>query len=141
MRHTHQSLRAVIDRTDGYCHICGKKVFIRHHGARGKRGAWEVDHSRPRACGGSDHLNNLLAACVRCNRDKRDYTTRTARAWLGTSTRMPLSRAAKARHRADNEAAGAVLGGVIGLVGGPVGALVGALIGSAVGKSAKPPRY
>lgn len=42
-------------------------------------GAWEVDHSKPRAKGGTDHGNNLRAACITCNRSKQDMPTGVVR--------------------------------------------------------------
>lgn len=33
-----------------------------------------VDHKHPRSKGGSDHIDNLLAACWHCNQAKRDKT-------------------------------------------------------------------
>ena len=61
-------LDRVFSRTDGHCHICCKRLCFGNHGAIGKQGAWEIEHSRPRSRGGTDHLNNLYAACISCNR-------------------------------------------------------------------------
>ncbi len=60
----------VYEKCDGKCEYCGKRLSIKNHGRPGERGAWEIDHSRSRANGGTDHLNNLVAACVDCNQDK-----------------------------------------------------------------------
>ncbi len=137
MAYTDETLSAIYDRTSGYCHICGKKLAFTNYGKPGARGAWEVEHSVARANGGTDRLNNLYAACIPCNREKRDGSTRTARAHNGR-TRAPLSRerrgAAKTRNALAGGAAGAILGGRFF---GPAGALIGGLIGAAVGKSAK----
>jgi 5-methylcytosine-specific restriction endonuclease McrA len=38
--------------------------------AAGERGVWEVEHSVARAKCGSNHGNNLYAACITCNRSK-----------------------------------------------------------------------
>lgn len=132
-------LRVIYDRTDGYCHLCHGKLSFKNYGTLGDRGAWEVEHSRPRARGGTDHRNNLFPACVRCNRDKSDFTTRTARKWNGT-TRAPYSKEAKREMRDENATAGGMLGGLIGLVGGPAGAIVGAVVGAAIGRSLKLPK-
>lgn len=67
---TEEKLKAIFQKTDGRCRYCGKQLAYSNHGARGRRGAWEVDHSRSRANGGSDHGNNLFAACIACNEDK-----------------------------------------------------------------------
>jgi 5-methylcytosine-specific restriction endonuclease McrA len=137
MAYTDELLSAIYDRTTGYCHICGKKLSFTNYAKPGKRGAWEVEHSVARANGGTGRLNNLYAACIPCNREKRDGSTRTARARNGR-TRAPLSRekrgAAKTRNALAGGAAGAVLGGRFF---GPPGALIGGLIGAAIGKSAK----
>jgi 5-methylcytosine-specific restriction endonuclease McrA len=45
-----------------------------NYGKLGERGAWEVDHSIPVSRGGSDHMNNLFASCISCNREKSDLT-------------------------------------------------------------------
>ncbi|MBS1562498.1 MAG: HNH endonuclease [Bacteroidetes bacterium] len=55
-------------KTDGRCHLCWQKV--RHDVSNDHPLAMEVDHSKPRAKGGSDHGHNLLPACKRCNRQK-----------------------------------------------------------------------
>ena len=67
---TDKKLNAIYDRSRGYCHICGKKLAFINYGNFGKRGAWEVDHSKPRVKGGTDHPNNLYPACISCNRSK-----------------------------------------------------------------------
>lgn len=35
----------------------------------------EIDHSRPKARGGSDHMNNLMPSCQSCNREKGSRLT------------------------------------------------------------------
>ena len=139
MSHDTVTHRAIYYRTDGYCHICHSKLSLTNYGAVGERGAWEVEHSRPRARGGTDHGNNLYAACISCNRDKSDSSTRTSRRWHG-NTRAPLSKVTKKKIRGENAVACGVIGGLVGLVGGPVGAAIGAAIGASVGKSIKPPK-
>lgn len=129
--------RKIYDRTDGYCHICHKKLSLKNYGVVGEHGAWEVEHSRPRSKGGTDHGNNLYAACIPCNRDKSNCCTRTARRWNGT-TRAPFSKAKKAAERRENGILGGIAGGTIGLVGGPVGVAIGALVGSQIGKAIRP---
>ena len=50
--------RLAILQRDGYeCHYCGGV-------------ATEVDHVIPRASGGSEEPENLVASCMRCNRSK-----------------------------------------------------------------------
>ena len=137
MVYTDEMLSAIYDRTSGYCHICGKKLAFTNYAKPGKRGGWEVEHSVPRANGGTDRLNNLYAACITCNREKRDGSTRAARARNGR-TRAPLSRSKRAKQRATNTAVGAGLGALVGgVLLGPPGALIGAGIGAAAGKARK----
>jgi 5-methylcytosine-specific restriction endonuclease McrA len=137
MAYTDETLSAIYDRTSGYCHICGKKLAFTNYAKPGERGAWEVEHSVARAKGGTERLNNLYAACIPCNREKRDGSTRTARARNGR-TRAPLSREKRAATKTRNALAGGAAGAVIGgRIFGPAGALIGGLIGAAVGKSAK----
>lgn len=95
---------AIFDRTDGRCHICRKQLARKNYGTHGRRGAWEVDHSKPRAKGGSDHLNNLYPACISCNRNKRASDTRTVRSRNGYRA-APLS----AQKKTQNGALGATL--------------------------------
>jgi len=137
MAYTDEMLSAIYDRTSGYCHICGKKLAFTNYAKPGKRGAWEVEHSVARANGGTERLNNLYAACITCNREKRDGSTRAARGRNGR-TRAPLSRSKRAEQRATNTAVGAGLGALVGgILFGPPGALIGAGVGAAAGKEAK----
>jgi 5-methylcytosine-specific restriction endonuclease McrA len=69
-------LRAIYDRTEGQCHNCRKRLTFRNYGLFGKRGAWEIEHSVAQARGGTDHGNNLFAACISCNRSKGDSSSR-----------------------------------------------------------------
>ncbi len=133
MQYAREDLRAIYDRTSGYCHICGKKLALNNYGRFGDKGAWEVEHSNARARGGTDRLNNLYPACISCNRSKGAVTTRTARAWEGRK-RAPLSREKRRAARRDN----AILGGGLAFLGatalagtgwGIVAAAVGALAG------------
>jgi len=128
---------AIFKKTDGRCHICRKKLCFNNYGIHGARGAWHVEHSKARANGGTDHLNNLYPACIGCNLDKGTYCVRTARSWNG-QTNAPLSSAKKEEIRRKNAVAGGVIGGLIGAVGGPVGAIVLGIVGAAVGKSINP---
>lgn len=137
MAYNDEELSRIYDRTTGYCHLCGRKMCFTNYGRVGARGAWEVEHSKPRAHGGTDHGNNLYGAHIVCNRQKSAVTTRTARSWHGR-TRAPLSRDKRAEVKGWNTAGGAAIGGLLGAVAGPVGLLLGALGGAAIGKSIKP---
>jgi len=68
---TWQKLRRwVIDHSDGICGICGRDVDKTLNG----RHPWgpTVDHRVPRARGGTDDLDNLVIAHLRCNAAKKD---------------------------------------------------------------------
>jgi uncharacterized protein YcfJ len=140
MAYTKQQLDKIYRRTSGYCHLCHKKVFRSNYGSPGKRGAWEVEHSIARANGGTDHSNNLFAACCGCNRDKSTTTTRTARSWNG-KTKAPLCPEKREVERTKNTFIGAIGVGLVGLaIGGPVLGIVGAISGGAYGNSLNPDR-
>lgn len=86
-----KELQGIYDRTGGHCHLCNKKLARKNHGKHGRKGCWDVDHSRPKARGGTDHGNNLVAACTSCNRSKQDGTNGAIRAKNGFTSR-PKSR-------------------------------------------------
>lgn len=67
---------AVYEKSGGECGYCEKELSLYNRDRQG-RGAWEVEHRVPRAKGGTDHLNNLVAACWPCNVDKGTKTART----------------------------------------------------------------
>ena len=137
MAYSDAELNRIYDRTSGYCHICHKKMSFTNYAEPGKKGAWEVEHSNPRARGGTDHGNNLFGAHISCNRRKSDFTTRTARSWHG-NTCAPLSREKRKEAKTDNAVAGGIIGGLIGAALGPLGAAIGAGIGAKIGHSVKP---
>jgi len=72
-----ETIELVFEKSNGKCHYCGKQLSWQNHGRRDARGGWEIDHLKPRSRGGSDHLNNLVAACWTCNLDKSDFSSRT----------------------------------------------------------------
>jgi hypothetical protein len=116
-------LEQVFERTAGRCHICGGNLCFRNYGRVGARGAWEIEHSHPRCKGGSDSLNNLYAAHIRCNRQKGTCTTRTARSWHAR-TRAPLSAQKQSEVRQRNAFEIGLIGVVLGLATGGIGAAV-----------------
>ena len=130
-------LRRIYDRTTGYCHLCGKKLSFINYDQAGRRGSWHIEHSKPRCRGGTDRLCNLYAACIECNRDKSDFTTRTARRWNGR-VRAPLSRSKRSGAKAANTLAGAAAGFVLGSLFGPLGRVIGAVAGAQLGNSRNP---
>ena len=133
MRFSDADIARIYDRTSGKCHLCHKKLALTNYGRFGERGAWEVEHSRARARGGSDRLTNLYAACISCNRSKGIVPTRTARRRNGLR-KAPLSTSKRRTEKRWNAVGGAALGAVAGgFLLGPVGAYVGAvLLGSAM---------
>lgn len=88
MKADDNKLERIYRRTDGQCHICRKRLCFGNYGATGKLGAWEIEHSRLRSKGGTDHLNNLYAACISCYRSKGNGTIASARNGYRTA---PLS--------------------------------------------------
>lgn len=50
----------------------------RAYGERGRAGAWCIEHSRAKALGGTDHINNLYPSCFNCNERKGRHFTRRA---------------------------------------------------------------
>jgi hypothetical protein len=140
MAYASEQLDGIYGCTSGYCHLCHTKLSRKNYNRPGKRGAWHVDHSKARSTGGSDRLCNLKAACIDCNLDKSNKTTRTARGWNG-KTRAPLSPEKRKQAKTENAILGAMGGGAVGFaVGGPVGAFIGALAGGHLAGSTHPDR-
>ncbi|HEX76873.1 MAG TPA: HNH endonuclease [Dehalococcoidia bacterium] len=69
-------LRFIFDKTGGHCYYCRKRLAWSNYGVVGARGAWEVDHSKPRSRGGTEYLRNLVPSCVPCNRSKGSLGSR-----------------------------------------------------------------
>ena len=135
MAWTDEQLNRIFDRTSGCCHICWKKLVRSNYSRFGLAGAWEVEHSIPRAEGGTDHGNNLFPAHITCNRAKGTLSSRTARRRHGRA-RAPLSRAQRERRKEENTVKGGVLGVVFGLATGGIGAaIVLGIFGSALGST------
>lgn len=137
MTWTEEQLNQIYDRTSGHCHICRKKLAWNNYGRPNKRASWEVEHSVPKACGGTDRMNNLYAACTSCNRSKQALATRRCRADNG-HTRAPMCRATRRAAKAKNSLLGAGLGALAGCVLGPIGAIGGAALGAHFGHKANP---
>lgn len=139
-RFSDEELNRIYDRTNGKCHLCHRRLAFRNYGACSKLGAWHVEHSRPLARGGTNQWHNLYCACVACNLQKGTLSTRTARAWAGTS-RAPLSRQQHARAKEKAALVGGVLGAGVGAaLGGRHGAFFGAVLGALIGHSKDPDR-
>lgn len=138
MAFTNDELSRIYNRTNGRCHICHCSLSYSNYGHHGSRGSWHVEHSRPRALGGTNHGNNLYAACIPCNLAKGTHHTRTARGWNG-NTRAPYSGQKLRAKRETNTAGGALIGAGLGLlIGGPIGALVVGFLGGAIGNDSSP---
>ncbi|MEI9809524.1 MAG: hypothetical protein WDO16_17565 [Bacteroidota bacterium] len=93
----------------------------------------------PKARGGTDHLNNLYAACISCNCAKGAGSTSTMRRRNGVS-RAPLNRLRKERIKEENTFLGMTGGGLVGSYFGPVGTLAGIIIGGLFGEDVSPRR-
>ena len=132
MKYTFEQLDAIYDKTSGKCHICGKKLARSNYGVPGARGCWEVERSVAVARGGTDSMNNLLAACISCNRLKGESTSRTARARNGRS-RAPYSAAKVSKIKTGHAVSGAAIAGVATLFFAPELFLVAAIAGAVVG--------
>jgi 5-methylcytosine-specific restriction endonuclease McrA len=113
VRYTDEELTDIFDRTNGRCHLCFARLAFSNYGYFGERGAWEVEHSIPRALGGTNRLNNLYAACIVCNRSKGTQSTRAVRGWRGYSA-APFSTAKRTRLRRWHALLGAVIGYLAG---------------------------
>jgi len=137
MTYDNDRLTRIFERTDGDCHICGGRLCYSNYNRFGTRGAWEVEHSIPLSCGGTNHLNNLFPAHISCNRSKRASSTRAARSQCGR-TRAPYCRERKQRIIRDNTIRGSVIGGLIGSVGSPWGSAAGAYIGGWIARGLNP---
>lgn len=131
------TLKCIYTRTEGACHVCRKKLCFNNYGKMGRRGAWEIEHSVPVSKGGTDHLNNLYAACIPCNRSKGTSHTRTARAEYGYR-RAPLSK----KQRSKNAWTWGTAGSLAALFVPPhvrlITAVLGATVGAAIGYHNKP---
>lgn len=130
-------LRKIYDRTNGYCHLCHKKLAFTNHGKYGAQGAWQIEHSIPKANGGTDHLNNLYAACISCNIKKGVSPSKNVRRSNGVS-RAPYNKNKSQKIRNTNTLAGAAGGALLGSVFGPGGTIVGGILGSIFGESNSP---
>lgn len=130
-------LRKIYDRTNGYCHLCHKKLAYANHGKYGKKGAWHVEHSVAKGNGGSSHMNNLYPACISCNISKSTKHTRAIRRTNGVS-RAPYSKQKKNDIRTSNTLTGAAGGALLGSYFGPAGTFFGSIIGAIFGDENSP---
>jgi len=130
-------LELIYRKTNGYCHICHKKLSLKNHGINGTHGSWHIEHSIPKAKGGTNHLNNLFPACISCNLEKGVSSTKESRLKNGI-TRAPFNKEKKNKIKSDNTITGMGIGGAIGLIGGPIGVLIGTVLGAVIGNNNSP---
>ncbi len=133
-----ERLQKIYQKTNGNCHLCHKKLSFTNYGVRGLKGAWHIEHSVPKAKGGTDNLNNLYAACIKCNIDKGTKPAKSIRNKNGVS-RAPYSKNKIVSIKNNNTAGGALIGGGLGFaIGGPIGSLIGGIVGGAIGNHNSP---
>lgn len=70
MRQQQNRKYRVYAKCGGKCHLCHRRIILSHYGRNDVPSGWHIDHSVPRAMGGTDHQNNLLPACWYCNLSK-----------------------------------------------------------------------
>lgn len=81
-----ERIHRIYNKTNGYCHLCNKKLSRNNYGVHGAKGSWHVDHSKAKANGGTHHMNNLYPACISCNIEKGTLHKRTIRKRKGYAT-------------------------------------------------------
>ena len=59
MNFEQSQLRIIYNKTEGYCTYCGKKLSFSNYGKYEYRMAWEIDHSKAKAKGGTNYFRNL----------------------------------------------------------------------------------
>jgi 5-methylcytosine-specific restriction endonuclease McrA len=128
MKRDNNTLRRIFSRTDGRCHLCRKKLGFSNYGRLGRRGAWEIEHSRASVNGGTNHLNNLYSACIRCNRGKRHLSTEFVRKQNGYRC-APRS----IRKKRQDAWTGAAIGSLAALFVRPSNRVIATILGSAAG--------
>lgn len=133
MKYTAEQRKRIWKSTNGRCHLTGRRLKLADYGT-----TWEIDHSRPRARGGSDHANNLKPATITANRAKQAASSRAVRRRHGLS-RSPMSPAERSRTKSRRALGGAVAGAALAAaVLGPPGLFFGAAVGALFGHSGKP---
>lgn len=80
---SHRFRRIVLDRSGGECEYCCRP-FLRRH--------LEIDHVVPVTRGGRSTLDNLVAACHRCNKAKSDMLVSE---WMEEQTRFAFELSAE----------------------------------------------
>jgi len=130
-------LEKIYCRTSGKCHLCHKKLVLKNYGTIGSRGSWEIDHSVPRSKGGTDHRNNLYAACISCNRSKGNRNNSSVRSRNGV-IKAPMSATQRKKAVRVNTVSSMVAGACTGFkLFGPIGGVIGGAAGAFVGSELK----
>lgn len=86
--------QAVMAKTNGHCWYCGHELIIPTAEmaiTRENFDAWlHMDHVVAKTLGGSNHIDNLIPACWRCNCTKGDKSVEQYRLYLAIrETGMP----------------------------------------------------
>ena len=84
MSYSDKTKREIFDSSSGICALCDNELVFELHGSK-EEGGWEIDHSKPKADGGTEHINNLQPMCWECNRKKSDMPMRDAKEKFGNS--------------------------------------------------------
>ena len=71
----------IFGKTDGDCHICGKKLAWSNYGIVGARAAWEVEHSVPRSAGGTDRPEVISVRGLADVPESRPHSRANADRW------------------------------------------------------------
>lgn len=69
-----QLRRAIYDRDSHRCVYCGRAEGECPANEPKSEGSLSLDHIIPESCGGTSSADNLVTACVPCNREKSDRT-------------------------------------------------------------------
>lgn len=132
MKKSNEEKRKIFERTDGKCHICRKTLCFSNYGKSAARGNWEIEHSNPRANGGTDYLRNLYPACITCNRSKGKNSSYSARQKNGF-IHAPRSK----KEKTNDACIGGILGSLPFLIAPPhlkpVVLIVGVIAGFKIG--------
>ncbi len=67
--------QAVYAKCDGRCGYCGKHITYKQ---------MQVDHIHPKSRNGTNHIDNLMPSCRRCNHYKRSLTVEDFRERITT---------------------------------------------------------
>lgn len=124
MSYSREELNRIHQKTSGRCHLCGGELDFDSYGE-----GWEVDHSRPKSKGGTEHGNNLYPAHTSCNRARQDRPASAIREQNGLE-RPLLSRKQRKKRRKTNAV---TWGGVAAIAGGMLAGPPGAVMAGAVG--------